>query len=77
MASKHWRWCGHEFRMFGSECAGPSGQIVCRRGSDSISIPAMPGLRHRHSTSTAFLYPSRDEGFGLPPLESMACPIAD
>jgi hypothetical protein len=39
--------------------------------------PGDAGRRHRYSTSTAFLYPSRDEGFGLPPLESMACPIAD
>ena len=30
-------------------------------------------LRRRYSTSTAFLYPSRYEGFGLPPLEAMAC----
>jgi glycosyltransferase involved in cell wall biosynthesis len=39
--------------------------------------PGDAGLRHRYSTSTAFLYPSRYEGFGLPPLKSMACPIAD
>jgi len=30
-------------------------------------------LRRRYSTSTALLYPSRYEGFGLPPLEAMAC----
>jgi glycosyltransferase involved in cell wall biosynthesis len=30
-------------------------------------------LRRLYSTSTAFLYPSRYEGFSLPPLESMAC----
>jgi glycosyltransferase involved in cell wall biosynthesis len=30
-------------------------------------------LRRLYSTSTVFLYPSRYEGFGLPPLESMAC----
>jgi glycosyltransferase involved in cell wall biosynthesis len=35
--------------------------------------PGDAGLRHLYSTSTAFLYPSRYEGFGLPPLESMAC----
>jgi glycosyltransferase involved in cell wall biosynthesis len=30
-------------------------------------------LRKRYSTSAALLYPSRYEGFGLPPLEAMAC----
>jgi hypothetical protein len=30
-------------------------------------------LRRLYSTSAAFLYPSRYEGFSLPPLESMAC----
>jgi len=30
-------------------------------------------LRRAYSTSTALLYPSRHEGFGLPPLEAMAC----
>jgi hypothetical protein len=30
-------------------------------------------LRRRYSVSTALLYPSRYEGFGLPPLEAMAC----
>jgi glycosyltransferase involved in cell wall biosynthesis len=30
-------------------------------------------LRRLYSTSAVFLYPSRYEGFGLPPLESMAC----
>jgi hypothetical protein len=35
--------------------------------------PSDADLRHLYSTSTVFLYPSRYEGFGLPPLESMAC----
>jgi glycosyltransferase involved in cell wall biosynthesis len=30
-------------------------------------------LRRRYSAASAFLYPSRYEGFGLPPLEAMAC----
>jgi glycosyltransferase involved in cell wall biosynthesis len=30
-------------------------------------------LRRMYSSSTAFLYPSVYEGFGLPPLEAMAC----
>jgi hypothetical protein len=35
--------------------------------------PGDPTLRRSYSTSTALLYPSRYEGFGLPPLEAMAC----
>ena len=35
--------------------------------------PGDADLRRLYSTSTVFLYPSRYEGFGLPPLESMAC----
>jgi glycosyltransferase involved in cell wall biosynthesis len=30
-------------------------------------------LRQLYSSSAVFLYPSRNEGFGLPPLEAMAC----
>jgi len=35
--------------------------------------PSDADLRRLYSRSTVFLYPSRYEGFGLPPLESMAC----
>lgn len=35
--------------------------------------PADADLRRMYSESTVFLYPSRNEGFGLPPLEAMAC----
>jgi glycosyltransferase involved in cell wall biosynthesis len=35
--------------------------------------PSNAQLRKLYSTSTALLYPSRYEGFGLPPLEAMAC----
>jgi glycosyltransferase involved in cell wall biosynthesis len=35
--------------------------------------PSNAQLRQLYSTSTALLYPSRYEGFGLPPLEAMAC----
>jgi glycosyltransferase involved in cell wall biosynthesis len=30
-------------------------------------------LRRRYSMATVLFYPSRYEGFGLPPLEAMAC----
>ena len=35
--------------------------------------PDDAAIRRAYSTSAAFLYPSRYEGFGLPPLEAMAC----
>jgi glycosyltransferase involved in cell wall biosynthesis len=35
--------------------------------------PTDVDLRRLYSTSSVFLYPSRYEGFGLPPLEAMAC----
>jgi glycosyltransferase involved in cell wall biosynthesis len=35
--------------------------------------PADAILRRAYSTSAVLLYPSRYEGFGLPPLEAMAC----
>jgi glycosyltransferase involved in cell wall biosynthesis len=35
--------------------------------------PSDAQLRNLYSTSTVLLYPSRVEGFGLPPLEAMAC----
>jgi glycosyltransferase involved in cell wall biosynthesis len=35
--------------------------------------PTCAELRRLYSSSTVFLYPSRYEGFGLPPLEAMAC----
>src|ERR1051326_5172591 len=35
--------------------------------------PSDTTLRRLYSTSTVLLYPSRYEGFGLPPLEAMAC----
>jgi glycosyltransferase involved in cell wall biosynthesis len=35
--------------------------------------PSDATLRERYSQSTTLLYPSRHEGFGLPPLEAMSC----
>jgi glycosyltransferase involved in cell wall biosynthesis len=35
--------------------------------------PRDADLRRLYSSAAVFLYPSRYEGFGLPPLESMAC----
>lgn len=35
--------------------------------------PSEAELRHLYRSSVALLYPSRHEGFGIPPLEAMAC----
>lgn len=39
-------------------------------------LPDDAALRRLYSTSCVLLYPSLDEGFGLPPLEAMACRCA-
>jgi glycosyltransferase involved in cell wall biosynthesis len=36
-------------------------------------LPSDDQLRRHYSTASALLYPSRYEGFALPPLEAMAC----
>jgi glycosyltransferase involved in cell wall biosynthesis len=42
-------------------------------GVEFSFAPSDAELRRLYSTSTLLLYPSRDEGFALPPLEAMAC----
>jgi glycosyltransferase involved in cell wall biosynthesis len=44
--------------------------------ADFVFHPPDAALRRMYSTSTVLLYPSREEGFGLPPLEAMACGCA-
>jgi glycosyltransferase involved in cell wall biosynthesis len=40
---------------------------------DLSEHPSETELHHLYRTSVALLYPSRHEGFGIPPLEAMAC----
>ena len=40
---------------------------------DSAVLPDENALRELYRKSVALLYPSRHEGFGMPPLEAMAC----
>jgi glycosyltransferase involved in cell wall biosynthesis len=40
---------------------------------DSAPFPSEHSLRQLYRKSVALLYPSRHEGFGIPPLEAMAC----
>jgi hypothetical protein len=52
------------------------GTVAPDRTPDWIPFSFHPSdaeLRRLYSSSAAFLYPSRYEGFSLPPLESMAC----
>lgn len=52
------------------------GTVRPRSWPDSLPFEFHPGdatLRRAYSTSSVLLYPSRYEGFGLPPLEAMAC----
>lgn len=50
--------------------AGLAGRILQRRGPDAV-------LAGWYQHATALIYPSRYEGFGLPPLEAMGfgCPV--
>jgi glycosyltransferase involved in cell wall biosynthesis len=40
---------------------------------DSAPYPSEQSLQQLYRNSVALLYPSRHEGFGIPPLEAMAC----
>lgn len=53
-----------------------AGTVRPERLPDWMPFEFHPGdavLRRLYSSSTLLLYPSRYEGFGLPPLEAMAC----
>ena len=47
--------------------AGLEGRVVFPGYVDDVDLPAL------YSAATVFVYPSLYEGFGLPPLEAMAC----
>ncbi|HUO84896.1 MAG TPA: glycosyltransferase family 1 protein [Thermoanaerobaculia bacterium] len=49
---------------------------VCRRHGESLLITGFVDravLRDLYRGAICFVYPSHDEGFGIPPLEAMAC----
>jgi len=63
---------GYDLLVVGGECALPSrsiggGNVIrwCQADDD--------GLRLLYQQAVAFIYPSLYEGFGIPPLEAMAC----
>lgn len=53
------------------ESLGLAGRVQYIGGSDEV-------LSHLYASAAALVYPSRREGFGIPPLEAMAhsCPVA-
>jgi glycosyltransferase involved in cell wall biosynthesis len=54
-------------RVFGSVAEGPPIQIV------QVGYVSDAELRALYQSASCLVYPSRYEGFGLPPLEAMAC----
>jgi glycosyltransferase involved in cell wall biosynthesis len=57
-------------------------EAIARLGLDSMAVTQVSGndqlLAHHYRHARAFVYPSRYEGFGIPPLEAMSfdCPVA-
>ncbi len=56
----------HKGEMINDFCSLPGLKVHATRLTDA-------GLRAAYGSALALIYPSRYEGFGLPPLEAMAC----
>ncbi len=61
-----WGWKGREIQEFYERCGPTSGIIHCGYVPESL-LPAL------YCGARALLYPSHYEGFGLPPIEMLAC----
>jgi glycosyltransferase involved in cell wall biosynthesis len=49
------------------------GNVALPQGAEVTGYVDRPRLRELYRHARAFVYPSRYEGFGIPPLEAMAC----
>jgi glycosyltransferase involved in cell wall biosynthesis len=54
-------------------CGDPGWRTRVPAGADAIGYVTRERLRELYRGALAFVYPSRYEGFGIPPLEAMAC----
>jgi alpha-1,3-rhamnosyl/mannosyltransferase len=61
-----WGWKSAETQLYYEQTARPAGAIHLGYVADE-DLPAL------YSASAALLFPSRYEGFGLPPVETLAC----
>lgn len=62
------KWDGTEYGRLCLEEVSKRGLRFVDRGQLSV-----PDMRETFAAASLLLYPSRDEGFGLPPLEAAAC----
>jgi glycosyltransferase involved in cell wall biosynthesis len=69
VGSKKLGWMNQELELAVAECPELQGRITFTGYVDEADLAAI------YSGASAFVFPSLHEGFGLPPLEAMACGV--